>query len=368
MIVTVILIAFAGIVYLFMQQPQFGKLSSGERLETIKKSPNYKNGTFQNRSHTPDLTEGANFFSVMKEFLSNKNKAKKPDRELPSAKTDLFGLNPAEDSLVWFGHSSYFMQIDGKKILVDPVLSGSASPLSFTTKAFKGTDVYSADDIPEIDYLFISHDHWDHLDYKTILQLKPKIKTIICGLGTGAHFEHWGFDTDKIIEKDWNESFSLDEGFHVHTVSARHFSGRGFTRNKALWMSYVLQTPTTKIFIGGDSGYDNHFAEIGKEFGPFDLAVLENGQYDKSWKYIHMMPDEVLKAAMDLNAEKLFPVHSSKFVLANHDWNEPLSKITKLAEGTGISLMTPKIGENTYLKKSVEFSKWWEFPKEIIID
>jgi len=349
-------------VYLFMQQPQFGKIPSGERLERIKKSPNYKDGAFQNLNHTPDLTEGATFLSVMKEFLFSKNEAKKPNQLVPSTKTDLLHLNPIEDVIVWFGHSSYFMQIDGKRILVDPVLSGSASPISFTTKAFKGTDMYSPDDFPEIDYLFISHDHWDHLDYKTIMKLKPKIKKIICGLGTGAHFEHWGFDTDMIIEQDWNETIVLDNGFKVHTVSARHFSGRGFTRNKALWMSYVLQTPTAKIFIGGDSGYDNHFGDIGNEFGPFDLAILENGQYDKSWKYIHMMPHEVIEAVKDLKAKTLFPVHSGKFVLANHDWNEPLTKIAALAEGNDFSLMTPQIGEKTDLKQSVKFNNWWEFP------
>ncbi|TGD57635.1 MBL fold metallo-hydrolase [Flavobacterium humi] len=364
----VIMVVFAVLVYAFLRQPQFGKLSSGKRLETIRKSPNYKNGAFQNLNHTPSLTEGASFFSVMKEFIFNKNEAKKPQGMLPSVKTDLFHLNPAEDTLVWFGHSSYFMQVDGRKILVDPVFSGSASPISFTTKAFEGSDRYTAQDMPEIDYLFISHDHWDHLDYKTIMELKPKIKTIICGLGTGAHFEHWGFDTGKIIEKDWNESFQLEEGFQVHTVPARHFSGRGLTRNKALWLSYVLQTPKSRLFIGGDSGYGSHFAKIGKQFGPFDLAILENGQYDKSWKYIHMMPEEVFQAAKDLNAKKLFPVHSSKFVLANHNWNEPLIKISALIEGTGMFLMTPKIGEKTYLKGNLEFPKWWEFPNEILTE
>lgn len=361
MIVTVLfIVVFWGIVYLFMQQPQFGKLPSGIRLENIEKSPNYKDGAFQNLSHTPDLTEGASIFSVMKEFLFNKNASKKPNGILPSAKTDLKSLNPAEDIVVWFGHSSYFLQIDGKKVLVDPVLSGAASPISFTTRAFKGSDVYSADDFPEIDYLFITHDHWDHLDYKTISDLKPKIKKIICGLGTGAHFEHWGFDMAIIIEKDWNETIALDEDFRVQTVPARHFSGRGFKRNKALWMSYVLQTSTSKIFIGGDSGYDNHFTEIGKEFGPFDLVILENGQYDKSWKYIHMRPEEVIQAAKDLNARALFPVHSAKFALANHDWNEPLKKITSLSEGNDIYLMTPQIGEKTDLKQNTEFEKWWE--------
>lgn len=356
-----ILITFALLVYMFMQQAQFGKRPSGKRLEIIKNSPNFKNNSFQNLSHTPDLTEGVSMISVLKEFLFNKNEFKKPNQAIPTVKTNLLALNPSENVVVWFGHSSYFIQIDGKKILVDPVLSNTASPFSFTTKSFEGTNIYTTEDFPEIDYLFISHDHWDHLDYKTIMKLKSKIKKVITGLGTGAHFEHWGFDTAIIIEKDWNETITLEVGFVVNTVPARHFSGRSFIRNKALWMSFVLQTPTSKLFIGGDSGYDFHFEEIGKQFGPFDLVFLENGQYDKSWKYIHMTPAEALQAAKDLNAKALFPVHSSKFVLANHNWNEPLSKISELAEVTEIKLVTPLIGEKTDLNTEKVFSKWWEF-------
>jgi len=361
MILTIyIVVIFAVVVYMFMQQDQFGKRPTGDRLKVIQQSPNYKNNAFQNLSHTPDLTEGASLISVLKEFLFNKNEFKKPNQSIPTVKTDLLKLDPSENVVVWFGHSSYFIQIDGKKILVDPVLSGSVSPLSFTNKAFEGTDVYTTEDFPEIDYLFISHDHWDHLDYKTIMKLKPKIKTIICGLGTGAHFEHWGFDSLSVIEKDWNETIILEDGFVVNTVPARHFSGRSFIRNKALWMSFVLKTPTSKLFIGGDSGYDSHFETIGKQFGPFDLAFLENGQYDKSWKYIHMTPNEVLQAAIDLNAKALFPVHSSKFVLANHNWNEPLSKISELAEASEINLITPLIGEKAEIKSEKVFPKWWE--------
>lgn len=362
MILTLIILVFVFVgIYMFMQQEQFGKRPSGLRLEIIQKSPNYKNNSFQNLSHTPDLTEGASIFSVLKEFLFNKNELKKPSQSIPSVKTNLLELDPLENVVVWFGHSSYFVQIDGKKILVDPVLSGSASPLSFTNKAFEGSNIYTAADFPEIDYLFISHDHWDHLDYKTIMKLKPKIKKVITGLGTGAHFEHWFFDSEMIIEKDWNEKIILEEDFEVNVVPARHFSGRSLIRNKALWVSFVLKTPTSNLFLGGDSGYDSHFAEIGKQFGPFDVVFLENGQYDKSWKYIHMMPNEVLQAAIDLKAKTLFPVHSSKFVLANHNWNEPLTKITELAATSNIKLMTPLIGEKAEIHSEKTFPKWWEF-------
>ena len=360
-IALVLIIVFIVTVAIVIRMPKFGRRPSGLRLVKVQASPNYKNGSFQNQSITPDLTEGATFYSVLKKFIFERGKRIKPLGKIPSTKTDMLTLDIHKDVLVWFGHSSYFMQIDGKRILVDPVLSGHASPFSFTTKAFPGTDRYTPADIPEIDYLFISHDHWDHLDYKAIVALKPKIKRVICSLGTGEHLERWGYDKDIITEKDWNEEIMLDVGFTVHTIPARHFSGRSFKRNQALWMSYVLKTPTMNIFIGGDSGYDKHFADAGKTFGPFDLAILENGQYDKSWKYIHMQPVEVLQAAKDLRALRLLPVHSSKFALANHDWDTPLITIAALNKKENQHLITPMIGEQVDLKNTAQqFSQWWE--------
>jgi len=348
-------------VFIFLRHPKFGKLPKGERLERIKNAPNYQKGSFQNQSITPDLTEGANYFSVFKEFFFEKKKRVTPTDIIPSVKTDLINLDIEKDVLVWFGHSSYFMQIDGKRILVDPVFCGHASPFSFSTKAFKGTDNYTTDDIPPIDFLFISHDHWDHLDYDTIKKLQPKIKQVVCGLGTGEHLEHWGYSSKKIIEKNWNEHILLDQGFSVYTVPGRHFSGRGLKRNQALWTSFVLQTPTMKIFIGGDSGYDKHFAEIGKTFGEFDLVILENGQYDKSWKYIHLMPEEILKAAKDLKAKKIFAGHNSKFAIANHPWDEPLINVAAQFKTENINLLTPKIGEQVNLKDNNQvFNEWWK--------
>ena len=193
------------------------------------------------------------------------------------------------------------------------------------------------------------------------MTLKPKIGKIVTGLGTGEHLEYWGFQEEQIIEKDWYRLARLDEGFTVAVTPARHFSGRGLRSKQSLWASFVLQTPTFRLFIGGDGGYDSHFAEIGKKFGKFDLAILENGQYNTSWKYIHMMPEQVLQAATDLKAKRLFPVHNSKFALANHTWNEPLKKITELNSKTGLSIITPMIGEKVLLKNDLqEFSKWWE--------
>jgi L-ascorbate metabolism protein UlaG (beta-lactamase superfamily) len=354
LIVTIILALIS-----FLKSPRFGKLPSGVRLERIKKSPNYKNGAFQNLSPTPIMAEDVKFLTVLKEFIFTKNK--KPVGVLPSIKTNLLNISPNDNILVWFGHSSFFMQIDGKKILFDPIFSKASSPVSFTTKAFKGSNVYTADDIPEIDYLFISHDHWDHLDYDTLFKLRLKIKKVICGLGTGEHFEHWNYKSDIIHEMDWNEKIVLDNNFIVHTVPSRHFSGRTFRRNKTLWTSFVLETNSSKIFMGCDGGYDTHFEEIGKKFGGFDFAILENGQYNKSWKYIHMMPDQVIKAAKDLNAKRILPVHSCKFALANHRWHEPLKTITDLNKNENLNIITPLIGEKVDLfDDSQKFTYWWE--------
>jgi L-ascorbate metabolism protein UlaG (beta-lactamase superfamily) len=355
----ILLICISGI-YFFIHSRPFGASPRRDALKIFQASPRYKNGRFQNESNTPSLTEGAGFFSVLREFLFDKSKQRIPPSPLPSVKTDLLHLDPHKNLLVWFGHSSYFMQVDGKTILVDPVFSGNASPLSFTTKSFKGSDIYSVNDLPGIDYLFITHDHWDHLDYKTIAQLKPKVKKIITGLGTGSHLRFWGYDPDKVIEKDWYEKIRLDDGFFVNTIPARHFSGRGLKRNGSLWMSFVFTTPGKNIFIGGDSGYDHHFREAGKNFGPFDLAILEDGQYDKNWKYIHMSPEETVQAAIDLQAKKLLPVHWGKFSLSIHAWDEPILRVRKEAARQNIKLLHPKIGEAVWMDEDKVFEAWWE--------
>lgn len=358
-IVLIVLAVLFTLFFIITSHPKFGAVPKGEGLERIRKSENFKNGHFQNLSETPQMAEDAKIITVIKEMLFAKNK--KPKDKIPSVKTDLHNLNPAEDVLVWFGHSSYFIQIDGKRILVDPVFSGSASPFSFNIKAFDGSNTYQPKDIPAFDYLIITHDHWDHLDYKTILELRPKFKKVITGLGVGAHFEKWGFSVDDIIETDWYDTVNLGEGFTINCTPARHFSGRGVVAKKSLWVSYVFQAPSQTIFIGGDGGYDTHFAKIGKMFGPIDLAILENGQYNKAWKYIHMMPEQVLQATKDLNAKRLFPVHSGKFALANHAWDESLKRITLLNEKNRLPLLTPMIGELVYLKdREQKFSKWWK--------
>ena len=347
-------------VFMFVNTQRFGRTPQGERLERIKGSPNYLNGKFRNIHETPQLTSDKSFVGALVEFLFKKKERFRPDREIPSVKTDLKSIDESEDLVVWFGHSSYIFQLDRKKILVDPVLSNVASPVGFFNGSFNGTDIYKPEDMPNVDYLIITHDHWDHLDYPTIKTLKPKIGKVICGLGVGEHFERWGFNPDIIVEMDWNEQIVLDAGVELFCLPARHFSGRGFSRDKSLWVSFMYVTDTYKLYIGGDSGYGEHFASIGERFGTIDMAILENGQYSKDWKYIHLSPDETLKAAKDLNAKYLFPVHNSRYALGNHPWDEPMEQILTLYIDYKFRLLTPMIGEKVYLYQPQTFKPWWK--------
>ena len=343
-----------------MSQSKFGKKPSGARLEKMKASPHYKDGQFHNLSYTPTLAEGHSYVDVMYQMFIKSKPRNKPSAPLPSVKTDLLNLPADANVLVWFGHSSYFLQVDGIRILVDPVFSGNASPIPGSVKAFKGTDVYGVSDLPKIDYLLITHDHYDHLDYPTIAVLKPKVANVICGLGVGAHFEYWGYPAINIIEKDWYEEVDLPAGLKLFVQPSRHFSGRSFNRNNTLWASYVLQTPSMTIYLGGDSGYDSHYAAIGEKFGPIDIAILDCGQYNQAWKNIHNLPEDVIQAVKDLKAKRLLPVHSSKFALALHPWDEPLTKITELSAANGMPLITPMIGEAVHLADTTQqFKQWW---------
>lgn len=355
-VITIVVIA----IVIFINQPQFGSNPKGERFERVKSSPNYRNGSFQNLHETKQITSDGGYLSTIGDFLFSKKERLYPESALPVMKADLWKLNREDDILVWFGHSSYLLQIDGFRILVDPVFF-DASPMPFYNKPFKGTNVFSPDDIPEIDYLIVSHDHWDHLDYKTVTALKERIGKVVCGLGTGQHFERWGFDKSAIIELDWNENYTFDSGFMIHCLPARHFSGRKGFSNQSLWVSYLIDTKLHKVYVGGDSGYDSHYADIGKQFGEIDLAILENGQYNKDWGQIHMLPEQVVQAFKDLNAKKLFTVHHSKFALAYHPWDEPLKNIVSFAEQNSINLILPMIGEQVNLIDNQSYiNRWWE--------
>ena len=328
----------------FVHQKSFGRTPQGERLERIKKSPNYKNGEFKNKHETQLFTGQKSRLGTMMEFLFKEKDGLRPD-SIHAIKTDVKSLDSKENLLVWFGHSSYLLQMDGKRILVDPVFC-QASPVSFVNKSFKGTDIYHPEDMPPADLLIISHDHWDHLDYETVTAMKGKIAHIVCPLGVGEHFEYWGFDTTRITELDWDEDFPMDSSWTIHCLPARHFSGRGLKSNRTLWASFLLEASEHTIYIGGDGGYDTHFAEIGKRFPSIDLAILENGQYSPDWANIHTLPEFLPQIAKDLHAKKYLTVHHSKYALSKHRWDQPLQNAAMLSKDS-FSVLMPQIGEVT---------------------
>ena len=347
------------IIYVFMLQASFGKLPKDARLERAKQSPNYRDNRFQNRIETQTLAEGVSYFGMMIDFFG-KGVNREPADTIPSIKSDLktdFAENP---TIIWFGHSSFLIKINGKNILVDPVLSERASPVQYAgAKSYPGTMIYTADDFPEIDLLVISHDHYDHLDYNTVLSLKKKVNLFCVPLGVSEHLLHWGIDSNRIEEFDWWDSKQLLPGVELIATPARHFSGRGFTRDKTLWASYVLKTADHRIFIGGDSGYDDVFKIIGEKYGPFDIAMLECGQYDPQWPYIHMMPEETVQASVDLRAKVLLPVHWGKFTLALHPWNDPIKRASIHAATLDVAITTPVIGEPVVLDGALPKEAWW---------
>jgi L-ascorbate metabolism protein UlaG (beta-lactamase superfamily) len=379
--------------------PVLGKSPSGSRLERIRRSPHYANGSFQNPEPTEMLLKGVSYIKMMREYR-DKPKTTIPPGPLPSVRTDLFSLPRDRPVIVWFGHSSYLVKLQGMHILVDPVFSGHASPFSWFGKAFPGTDIYGAEDFPDIDMMLLTHDHYDHLDYKTILQFAPKTRHFYTSLGVGAHLEYWGIAPERITELDWGESVEPggeeageaetgiagrgrmhsnkggpevgDAGtghgiagqasgaISLSAMPARHFSGRTFKRNQTLWSSFVLKGRGYSLFLGGDSGYGQHFKSIGDRHGPFDLAILESGQYGKNWPYIHMFPEQTATAAIDLGAKALLPVHWGKFVLSVHAWDEPIRRLVRAAGEKGLSLATPLIGEPVIIGEPYPRKDWWE--------
>jgi len=337
-----------------------GKNPSGRHLEKIKQSPNYKNEGFQNLSETPMMLRDTSYYELIKKTL-NRNPDVKPPSKLPSVKTDLKNINSNQPTIVWFGHSSYFIRIDNKNILVDPVFSGNASPVSFMVNAFEGSDIYTVDDFPRIDYLVLTHDHYDHLDYKTIKKLKSKVERIYCSLGVSSHLIYWGFDENIITELDWWQTINLTTEITLTAAPARHFSGRGLKRFKTFWSSFILKTASYTLYLGGDSGYDYHFKVIGEKYGPFDMVILESGQYNTAWPLIHMMPEQTVQAALDLQAKVLLPVHWGKFTLAMHPWNEPVQRVLKAATPHNLKVTTPMIGEQVILNEAYPGKHWWNF-------
>lgn len=358
-----VLLASAGVVLAaYLQHPKFGALPEGERLSRIERSAHFREGEFRNLVPTPMFADDRSFLSVLvSNLVASKPKRVTPDVRVPTVKTDLKALDLAEDMVIWLGHSTYFVQIGGKRVLIDPVFSPSAAPVSFSTQAFDGTTLYSADELPEIDYLLITHDHWDHLDHPTVTALASKVRNVVTGMGVGGYFEQWGYETEKIYEADWFDELKMEDGLAIHLLPARHYSGRLLTRNKTLWVGFVLEHAGRRILFSGDTGPGPHFEQIAQKFAGFDLVALDMGQYDARWPYIHMTPEEAAQAAEILGAKALLPAHVGKFSIARHAWDEPFERIAAASSGKPYKLLTPMIGEPVHLADEAQrFVRWWQ--------
>ena len=289
---------------------------------------------------------------------------KKPDNLIPSesihaVKTDLKRLNLSKDAVVWFGHSSYLLINGGKKILVDPVLT-TGFPVSLMMKPFKGTDIYSPEDIPEVDYLIITHDHYDHLDLRVINALKGRVGRVVTALGVGAHFERWGWPADLITEMEWWESVSPLPGVDITFTPSLHFSGRSLKRNQTLWGGFMLDVKGWRGYFSGDGGIGPHFADVAERFPNIQFCALEDGQYNIDWADIHLMPDDWGVAARTIRAAYTMPCHNAKYDLSVHRWIDPLNAAFEAAKQNDVRLVLPRIGERLALANlSGHEAKWW---------
>ncbi len=307
------------------------------------------------------MNKEAMSFKTLKEWFTDTEK-RTPKKPLPEIKPDLNEfLKPCSDlKVIWFGHSTFLLNLLGKIILVDPVFSNNAAPVTFFAKRFQ-PPVLKLQELPEIDYMIISHDHYDHLDKETMkFFAKKKSKTrILTALGVGNHLTKWGIKRELISEFDWWEGTKLDDIEFIATP-AQHFSGRTLRdRNKTLWSSWVIKTANHSIYFSGDSGYDIHFKEIGDKYGPFDIAFMENGQYNQKWRAVHSLPEESVQAYFDLKAKRFFPVHWGMFVLSLHSWREPVDELLRLSKEREVNIVTPILGEIVTVNDNYKNKIWW---------
>ncbi|MEO6850066.1 MAG: MBL fold metallo-hydrolase [Mucilaginibacter sp.] len=301
-------------------------------------------------------------FPILLEYINNKAE-NVPKQPLGPFKTNisLYKKSPASGLRVtWIGHSSLLIEIDGTRILTDPVWSERASfTPSMGPKRFFEPPL-TLDELPPLDAILISHDHYDHLDQHTIEYFAKKTIPFYCSLGVARHLEKWGINGNFITEVDWGDSVMLGRDCTLTATPARHFSGRGlFNRNETLWSSFVIKGPEHNIFFGADSGWFPGFKDIGDTFGPFDLTLLEIGAYGQHWADIHMGPDHATNAHLALKGKVMMPIHWGTFNLAPHAWYEPIERLLEYAKERKIKLFIPEPGKPTEVKTTAFNSEWW---------
>jgi len=357
----IIMLFIATVIIWMYTSPQFGAGPSEEQIATYAKTDHHDGEAFFNFERADMNMDISRIWEVIKEFSNPvDNIAPKVDIAPEKLNPILVNAEPEKTKITWFGHSAFMLEMDGKVILLDPMFGQVASPHPWMgTGRYNKTFPLEMDELPKIDVVIFSHDHYDHLDYGSVEKLKEKVDHWLVPWGLDNHLVSWGVDPTKITALDWwQESVQNDIEF-VFTPS-RHFSGRGISdRMVTLWGSWVIKGATDKIYFSGDGGYGSHFKEIGEKYGPFDIGLMECGQYNEKWADIHMMPEESVQASIDVQAKVMMPVHWGAFTLSVHSWIEPVQRSSKEAERLGVTMTTPKIGEQIILNESYPNSPWW---------
>ncbi|MFT6166433.1 MAG: L-ascorbate metabolism protein UlaG (beta-lactamase superfamily) [Vicingaceae bacterium] len=358
----ILLLLIIGVLFVNLS-PEFGGKHSKKDVERYSTSDNYKEGKFENIKVANMDMSFSQTMGTLVDFIKGTDNSK-PDFELPVEKVDSLSWeqNDSTDRLFWFGHSSFLLKLDGKNILLDPMLGEVPAPHPWLGgKRYSKELPIEIQKLPRIDVVLISHDHYDHLDYGSIQLLKEKVNQFMVPLGVGAHLREWGVDESSIQEFDWWQELTY-ENIELAFTPSRHFSGRGLTdRFSTLWGSWVIKGKAKNLYFSGDSGYGKHFKEIGEKFGPFDFAMMECGQYNEKWADIHMMPEETVQASADVNTKKAMPIHWGAFTLALHTWTDPVERFTKRAKQINLNYIIPKIGEEIDLNElEHDGDTWWK--------
>jgi L-ascorbate metabolism protein UlaG (beta-lactamase superfamily) len=346
-----------------LAQPPFGARMAGARLERAKANPQYRDGRFVNVQPEAKTTPADLGAYAVRQFSGSEVRV--PPAPLPVVQVDPAALaaapSPGGLRAFWIGHASTYVEIDGVRVLLDPVFAERVSPVPVGPTRFHPPPIALAA-LPPIDAVLVSHDHYDHLDMATVQHLAGRGTRFFVPLGIGAHLERWGVPAAQVEEMEWWQRRSW-RGLDIVCTPTRHYSGRGLgDRSATLWSSWSVLGPRHRFFYSGDTGYSTHFKEIGDRLGPFDIAFVKIGAYGPgaAWTDIHMPPEQAVQAHRDVRARRLFPVHWSTFNLAYHDWDEPIRRTAAAARRTGVELVTPRLGEWVDADRAFASTPWWE--------
>lgn len=338
----------------------FGGKIQGDRLARINASPNFVDGVAQNTVAT-SLGSGDVMEFVVEYFRGAKER--KPPTPVPMVEVDPAALHTIRSRgvrFIWLGHSTVYLEVDGTRVLIDPVWSERASPFRiFGPRRSHPVPIVLAD-LPPIDVVVISHDHYDHLDPGVVRELAPLGVRFAVPLGIGADLEAWGVAADQMIELDWWDRESVGS-LELIATPARHFSGWQVTdRDRTLWASWTLVGPKSRVFYSGDTGWQEDFERIGSQYGPFDLTIMKCGAYGDGWPDIHIDGVQAVEAHRLLKGRRMLPVHWLTFDLALHPWEEPVAEAVEFAAKSGAEVLTPRLGELVDLRGPVQSVRWWE--------